>query len=78
MRKIKDALTGVNRLGLDTNPVIYFVQATAGFYPVTNEVFRRVTAGQLTVITPTLTLMETLVLPSGWVTRHLNRRSRDF
>ena len=63
MRQLQDALVGVGRLGVDTNPVIYFVQGSEEFSPVVNEVFQQVTSGQITVVTSTLTLMETLVLP---------------
>lgn len=63
MKKLGDALAGVDRLGMDTNPVIYFVQQSPLFFPVTEPIFQRVSEGSITAVTSALTLMECLVLP---------------
>ncbi len=58
---VADALRAVTRLGLDTAPVIYFVEGNPTYFPVCDSVFR-MTGGPLTAITSYLTLTETLPL----------------
>jgi predicted nucleic acid-binding protein len=60
---VADALKGVSRLGLDTSPFIYFVEANRSYVAVCKEVFRHVSAGGVTACTSVLTLTETLVHP---------------
>lgn len=59
--KIEDALAGVNRIYLDTAPVIYLVERHAQFFAQVRAVFRRVDEGQLTVVASPITLAECLV-----------------
>ena len=49
--KIDDALSGVVRLGLDTAPVIYFIEANPSYDELVTEIFQRVSRGALTGVT---------------------------
>ena len=40
--KLDDALAGVNRLGVDTSPIIYFVEAHPGYDPLVTAIFKRI------------------------------------
>ena len=59
--RIADALAGVTKLGLDTSPFIYFIEANPTYVVVCREVFRRISAGRPVGYTSLLTLVETLV-----------------
>jgi predicted nucleic acid-binding protein len=61
--KIDDALSGVIRLGLDTAPVIYFIEANPRYDALVTEIFQRVSRGTLTCATSVITLSEVLVQP---------------
>ena len=63
MTKLNDALVGVSRLGLDTAPIIYFVEAHPRYDAVVVEVFRRIRARHLLAVTSLISLAEVLVLP---------------
>lgn len=63
MREIQSALEGVRKLGIDTAPLIYFVERHAQFSPVVRTVIERAEAGDLELISSTLTLTEALTLP---------------
>lgn len=61
--QLADALAEVKRLGFDTAPIIYFVEAHPRYGPVMLEVIRRVDAGELTGVTSVVTLIEVLTQP---------------
>ena len=61
--KIQDVLVGVARLGMDTDAIIYFVEADATHGHLLSSVFSRIDTGQITGITSTIALTETLVRP---------------
>ena len=61
--KLQDALLGVTRLGMNTDAVIYFVQADATHGVLLSSIFSRISIGQLTGITSAIMLTETLVRP---------------
>ena len=63
MINLDGVLTGVTRLGLDTAPIIYFVEAHAQYDLLITEVFRRIADGNLTGVTSVVTLTEVLVQP---------------
>jgi len=63
VREIQSALEGVRKLGIDTAPLIYFVERHAQFSPVVRTVIERAEAGDLELISSTLTLTEALTLP---------------
>lgn len=63
MTTLDDALSGVTVLGLDTAPVIYFVEAHPQYDARVTAVFQRIASGTLAGITSIITLSEVLVQP---------------
>ena len=61
--RIKNALRGITRLGLDSAPVIYFVEANPEFHARCLPFFAAIDGGQIEAVTSTITLPETLVHP---------------
>lgn len=57
------ALAGVRQLAIDTAPLIYLVEADAGFAPLLRSIIRRAEEGDLSLVSSTLTLTEVLTLP---------------
>lgn len=85
MNTIDDALAGVDRLSLDTAPIIYFVERNLAYVDRVREVFRRVTVGTLSAHSSVITLAEVLTLPKrlgddalAQRYRRLLLRSRNF
>jgi predicted nucleic acid-binding protein len=61
--RIGDALQGVRRLGIDTAPVIYFVEGHPKYNALVADIFQRVSSRSLGAYTSLVTLAEVLVLP---------------
>jgi hypothetical protein len=61
--KLDDALAGVDRLGFDTAPIIYFVEAHPHYDALVTEIFRRVAMRVIQGVTSVITLTEVLVHP---------------
>jgi predicted nucleic acid-binding protein len=61
--KIDDALQGISRLGLDSAPIIYFVEGNPDFHALCVPFFAAIDRGVLEACTSTITLPETLVHP---------------
>jgi predicted nucleic acid-binding protein len=61
--KMTDALTGVSKIFLDTAPVIYYIEGTLRYQPLTDVIFQRIQGGSLEAVTSTITLAECLVHP---------------
>ena len=61
--KVADALAGVNRLFLDTAPVIYHIEGNLTYQPLTDLIFQRIQSGTLEAVTSSVTLAECLVHP---------------
>jgi hypothetical protein len=57
---LDDALAGVARLGLDTAPIIYFVEAHPNYDARVTAVFQRIATGALTAYTSVISLREVL------------------
>ena len=70
MTKLDQALAGVTRLGFDTSPVIYFIEANPRYDALVTEIFQRVSGGISEGITSVITLTEVLIHP-------LRRRRRS-
>jgi len=70
-------LSGVTRLGLDTAPIIYFVEAHPRYDAVITEVFRRIADGAIIGVTSVITLTEVLVHPLRQGRRELQHEYRD-
>ncbi|MEP6776762.1 MAG: type II toxin-antitoxin system VapC family toxin [Chloroflexota bacterium] len=76
--KLDDALVGVARLGIDTAPVIYFIEAHARFERVVAPIFKLIADGRLIGITSTITLTEVLVQPFMSANVRLQQEYRDI
>lgn len=63
VQSVSDALAGVTRLGMDTAPFIYFVEAHPPYFPTCEGVFQQIVSGSITAYTSLVTLTETLPLP---------------
>jgi predicted nucleic acid-binding protein len=61
--KIADALLGVNKLFLDTAPVIYYVEQHPNYVSVVAEIFDRIDRGDVRAVLSPVTLAECLVVP---------------
>jgi predicted nucleic acid-binding protein len=62
MMRIEEALTGVNRLFLDTAPVVYFVEQNPEFIDRVEPIFARLDLDIIGVVSA-VTLAECLVFP---------------
>ena len=58
-----EPLREVRRLGFDTAPMIYFVEAHPEYYAQITPIFERIEQGELEGITSVITLLEVLVQP---------------
>ncbi|MBI3946163.1 MAG: PIN domain-containing protein [Armatimonadetes bacterium] len=63
MTHLDDALAGVNALGFDTPPFIYFVERHPTYLSLVREVVRRVDVGVLAGYGSVVTLTEVLTQP---------------
>ena len=75
--KLADALTGVSRLGIDTAPIIYLVEANPRHEAIALAVFREIDAGRISGVTSVISLGEVLVLPLRQRDRALHERYRS-
>ncbi|MDZ7266477.1 MAG: PIN domain-containing protein [candidate division KSB1 bacterium] len=63
MIKLDAALVGVKNLGLDTAPVIYFIEKHRKYDALVTEIFQRIDRGALVGITSVVTFTEVLLQP---------------
>ncbi|MEW6368785.1 MAG: PIN domain-containing protein [Acidobacteriota bacterium] len=63
MSGFQDALDGVSSLGIDTAPIIYYVEANPRYDALVTEVFTRMDSGMLKGVTSVVSLAEVLVHP---------------
>jgi len=61
--RVEDALRGVAHLGLDTTPVVYFVEGNPEFHARCVPFFAAIDNREIEAITSTITLPEALVHP---------------
>jgi predicted nucleic acid-binding protein len=61
--KLQDGLRGITLVGLDTAPVIYFVEANPKYEPLVSVIFQQFSTGTLRGVTSAVTLGEVLVKP---------------
>jgi len=72
------ALAGATRVGLDTGPLIYFVETHPDFRFVPRELIRRAGIGQMKLVTSMITLTEVLVQPLRHGSQTLIDEYRDI
>jgi len=60
---VTQALSNINRLFLDTAPVIYYVEKNPQYLPQTDAIFNLLDQGAFTAVTSPITLAECLVYP---------------
>jgi predicted nucleic acid-binding protein len=78
MTKLDDALAGVTRLGFDTAPIIYFVEAHPTYDALVTEIFQRVDDGTLTGVTSVISLCEVLIHPLRRGDAHLEQEYHNL
>jgi predicted nucleic acid-binding protein len=76
--KLDDALVGVARLGIDTAPIIYFIEAHHRYEAIVTPIFKLVADGRLIGITSAITLTEVLVQPFMSANVRLQQEYRDI
>jgi predicted nucleic acid-binding protein len=76
--KLNDALRGVTRLGFDTAPVIYFVEAHPRYDHLGTGIFQRISDGSLIGTISVVTLSEVLVQPIVQQKSRLQKEYRDL
>ena len=65
-------------IGLDTAPLIYFIEANPSYLPVLEPFFEAMDQVDISVVTSTVTLLEVLVLPIRQGRTDLVTRYRDI
>ena len=63
MTTLHRAFEGVVRIGIDTSPFIYLIEAHADYYPLVAPLFERFDSGEIGAITSSITVAEVTVLP---------------
>ncbi len=63
MIKLDTAFTGVVYLGLDTAPIIYFIEAHPQYNALVTSIFQRIADGTLRACTSVISLTEVLIHP---------------
>ena len=76
--KLDDAMHGVIRLGFDTAPLIYLIEAHPTYRPIMRDVVLRISAGHLLGVTSVVSLGEVLVQPFARRDLRLQQRYRDL
>lgn len=61
--KVADAFQTLTKVFLDTAPVVYYIEATPGFFAVVDAVFARLDRDLFQAVVSPVTLAECLVLP---------------
>ncbi len=78
LMKLDEALSGVTRLGLDTSPIIYFIEAHPRYDALVTAIFQGIAHGRFSGVTSAITLTEVLVQPYLRGDRQLQQRYRDL
>ena len=76
--KIDFALQGIDRIGLDTAPVIYFVEANPKYDLLVTDIFQRIASGVLDAVTSVLTVTEVLAHPYKTADHGLAQQYRNL
>jgi predicted nucleic acid-binding protein len=65
-------------VGLDTGPLIYYIERTPGYVEILRPFFQSVDRGEISVVTSIITLLEVLVQPIRRGDQYLARRYRKM
>jgi predicted nucleic acid-binding protein len=76
--KLEAILTGVSKLGIDTAPVIYFVEAHPHYDALVIEVFQSIADNKLVAVTSVITMTEVLIQPLRENQLDLEQQYRDL
>jgi predicted nucleic acid-binding protein len=76
--KLDDVLRSVTRLGFDTAPLIYLIEAHPIYRPIVRDVVLRISGGHLVGVTSVVSLGEVLVQPFARGDLRLRERYRDL
>ncbi len=76
--KLHDALAGVARLGVDTAPIIYFIEVHPRYEVIVEQIFGLIASGSLIGVTSTISLTEVLVQPFVRGDTRLQQEYRDL
>ncbi len=72
------ALVRGKTVGLDTAPIIYFIERNPRYVDIMRSFFQAVQKNECAVVTSTITLLETLVVPLRHGNINLARQYRDI
>ena len=75
---VDDALRNVANIGIDTAPLIYFVENHPVFAPIVTEIFSRIDRGTIVGVVSMLTVTETLIHPKRYGNQVLEEQYRDI
>ncbi len=78
MKNIGGALSGVTKLGIDTQIVIYFVEVHPKYEKLVTEVFQCIAENTFTGVTSVITLIEVLIHPIRQGNIRLQQEYRDL
>jgi predicted nucleic acid-binding protein len=76
--KLSDTLQGVNKVFLDTSPVVYYVEAVPAFAEVAKGIFTLIGEGQMQGVVSPVTLAECVTLPIRLGQIELRQRFTDL
>jgi len=76
--KLSDALQGVNKVFLDTSPVVYYVEGVPAFAEVAKGIFTLIGEGQMQGVVSPVTLAECVTLPIRLGQLELRQRFTDL
>ncbi len=76
--KLDSALRGVQKLGIDAAPFIYFVESGSQATAALRIIFNRLGAGRLVGVTSAVTITETMVLGFRGANDELNQAYRKL
>jgi predicted nucleic acid-binding protein len=73
--KLDDAFSLLNRVFLDTAPVIYYIERNPQYFPTVRLIFQQLMVGRFQAVTSPVTLAECLVKP---IRDNLLQLQQDF
>jgi predicted nucleic acid-binding protein len=77
-RDFNSVFSGIERIGFDTSPIIYFVELHPVYFPLVRDVIKRIDEGNLKGFGSVVTLTEVLVFPRREGRRDLENQYRDI